>query len=343
MEPGDSPGFCATDMHTGRSQPLDQLSSGTKLQLLLAVRVAFVEMMEQGVRLPLVLDETLGNSDEDRARAFIDALIELSRDGRQIFYFTAQHDEVGKWEAALSGAPEISFKIINLAGVRGLADTSRLPLPAAAPAPPPVPAPDGMTRQQYAALLGVPAPDWRGENMGGTHLWHAIDDLSLLHRLLTMHISTWGALKNFLDVGGARLFDDAQPALVRARAAGAALEEMARLRRIGRGKPVTRDVLLDLEVSKTAYIDRVCELAATLNGDAKALIASLQNKEIKGFREATFQKLRDDLESDGYLDPRVPLDNEQILHETLSACAQNVAAGRLTADRVEELLASMPT
>ena len=39
-----------------------QLSSATRVQLMLAVRVAFVESQERRVALPLLLDETLGTA-----------------------------------------------------------------------------------------------------------------------------------------------------------------------------------------------------------------------------------------------------------------------------------------
>ena len=93
------PEFTAVDQVERRGRSLDQLSSGTRVQLLLAVRIAFVEQQEQGVKLPLLLDEVLGNSDDERARAIMEAVVELSREGRQIFYFTAQMDEVARWRA----------------------------------------------------------------------------------------------------------------------------------------------------------------------------------------------------------------------------------------------------
>ena len=53
------PSFRAFDTSRCEGLALDELSSGTRLQLLLAVRVAFVEQQEQGVKVPpLVLDET---------------------------------------------------------------------------------------------------------------------------------------------------------------------------------------------------------------------------------------------------------------------------------------------
>jgi uncharacterized protein YhaN len=54
--------FRAVHVPTGSGHALAELSSATRVQLLLAVRVAFVESQEQGVRLPLVLDEVLGRA-----------------------------------------------------------------------------------------------------------------------------------------------------------------------------------------------------------------------------------------------------------------------------------------
>jgi DNA repair exonuclease SbcCD ATPase subunit len=110
----DAPTFRAFDVHRGVGQSLETLSSGTQVQLQLAVRVAFVESQEDDTHIPLILDEALGTSDDHRSRAIIDAVIALSKRGRQIFYFTAQSDEAGKWVAALEQAA-VPHCIIDLA------------------------------------------------------------------------------------------------------------------------------------------------------------------------------------------------------------------------------------
>src|SRR5690606_25685238 len=128
---------------------------GTRVQLLLAVRVAFVETQEQGARLPLVFDEVLANSDDDRAQAAIEAVMALARAGRQVFYLTAQWDEVSRWQRALDGAG-LDHRFIDLAEVRRLAAAGRRPLPAMGPARLAPPAPGGCTYQEYGQLLQVP-------------------------------------------------------------------------------------------------------------------------------------------------------------------------------------------
>ena len=88
--------FRARDHHRKRDFDLSELSSATRVQLLLSVRLAFVETQETNYRLPITLDETLANSDDQRAQAIIQTMSSLAAD-RQIFYFTAQQDEVDKW------------------------------------------------------------------------------------------------------------------------------------------------------------------------------------------------------------------------------------------------------
>jgi energy-coupling factor transporter ATP-binding protein EcfA2 len=89
--------FRARDNQRKRDFDLTKLSSATRVQLLLSVRLAFVETQEINYRLPLTLDETLANSDDQRAQAIITTMSTLAAD-RQIFYFTAQEDEVSKWK-----------------------------------------------------------------------------------------------------------------------------------------------------------------------------------------------------------------------------------------------------
>ncbi len=89
--------FGARDNQLERDFDLTKLSSATRVQLLLSVRLAFVETQETSYRLPLTLDETLANSDDPRAQAIIKTMSTLAAN-RQIFYFTAQEDEVNKWK-----------------------------------------------------------------------------------------------------------------------------------------------------------------------------------------------------------------------------------------------------
>src|SRR5690606_26676516 len=144
FDDGAPPAFRAYDTVTGEGLGLDLLSSATRVQLLLAVRLAFVERQETGVKLPLLLDETLGNSDDARAEAIMDAVLTLAEEGRQIFYFTAQPDEVGKWKGIVERRGRVRATFVDLVAARRLEDEAKM-LPVVDPPVARVPVPEGRT------------------------------------------------------------------------------------------------------------------------------------------------------------------------------------------------------
>ncbi|MCA1746221.1 MAG: hypothetical protein LC655_00885, partial [Bacteroidales bacterium] len=109
-------GFRAYDNAQNIGKELEELSTGTRIQLLLSVRLAYIEQQEEGVKLPVLADELLANCDDIRAAAIIEALIEISKEGRQVFYFTAQTDEVAKWRYFLEREKQVEHKIFELTG-----------------------------------------------------------------------------------------------------------------------------------------------------------------------------------------------------------------------------------
>ncbi|MCA9317115.1 MAG: hypothetical protein KDB73_16625, partial [Planctomycetes bacterium] len=66
------------------------MSDGTREQLFLALRLASLEQhLESGDRIPLIVDDILLRSDDERSRAILDALADLSRK-TQVLFFTHQ-------------------------------------------------------------------------------------------------------------------------------------------------------------------------------------------------------------------------------------------------------------
>lgn len=65
----ESPVFRAFDTVKNLGLAIDELSRGTRIQLLLAVRLAFASKAEHGTKLPFILDEVLSSSDPMRFRA----------------------------------------------------------------------------------------------------------------------------------------------------------------------------------------------------------------------------------------------------------------------------------
>ncbi len=106
---GRQPVFKAYDSRLDQILSLDEISTGTRVQLLLAIRLAYIETQENQIKLPVLADELLANSDDERSEAIIRSLVEVSRN-RQLFYFTAQAEEVSKWEEYLKKCSDIEWK-----------------------------------------------------------------------------------------------------------------------------------------------------------------------------------------------------------------------------------------
>ena len=79
------------------------LSRGTREQLYLALRFAFVESYKGARGLPVIMDEVLVNFDEVRARKTVESMKRLGS-FRQIFYFTCHKSTVELMKEALPGA-----------------------------------------------------------------------------------------------------------------------------------------------------------------------------------------------------------------------------------------------
>lgn len=334
------PEFTAFDRIDRQERRLEELSSGTRVQLLLSVRVAFVEQQEQGVRLPLLLDEVLGNSDDERARAIMEAAVELAREGRQIFYFTAQGDEVARWrgiasEGLLAG---IEFREIDLAEVRGA--ERRLVIPPAIPFSRRLPPhPGGDDHARYGRRLGVPRLDRTQAEVTALHLWYLLDDPKTLHRLLSLGPERWGPLRALVRNGGRALVDErlARELEAKGRVAEAFLEAVG----VGVGRRVDRVALEESGAVGTTFLDRVDDLARSLEGNAARIMEALEAGAVPRFGTKRKQALRSFFEEGGYLPQQAPLSREEIRQFVLSRAAGDLARGTITIDQLEGLLARL--
>lgn len=83
------------------SYHVDQLSSGTREQLFLAIRLALIDdFLRRGVELPIVLDDLFVNFDQQRTEAAVQTVIDYAADGRQLLLFTCHQHLVRLFEAA---------------------------------------------------------------------------------------------------------------------------------------------------------------------------------------------------------------------------------------------------
>ena len=330
--------FRALDNTTGRGHSLDELSSGSRVQLLLAVRVAFVETQEQGHRLPLFLDEVLGTSDDERAKAVIEAVIRLSA-SRQVFYFTAQRDEVAKWRSALQESG-VEHAIVDLAQVRGLPSVPHAawdldPLPEELLRP--VAEPGTHSHASYGEILRPP-PLRLDAGAGAAHLWYLVHDTEALYALLSRGIRTWGQYRSLIENGAPILPAAHREVCDRAAALGRALHVLCEQAAIGRGRPVDREVLVRSGAVSDTMLDRVHEAAQQCSGNAIALIDALERGDVPRFLRARTDELREFLRAEGYLDDRPRLSSERIRHAMAAAVAPELEARTLGLGELNELM-----
>ena len=306
--------FTAYDTILKLEQPLSELSTGTRVQLLLAVRLAFIDKQEDTIKLPLLADELLANSDDERASAIIQALIEISREGRQIFYFTAQDDEVKKWYSFLKSESDIHFTHIALPGESGetLSDNISEILPEDIKFSYSAPPPEGKSHEKYGEALAVPSFSLLTDDIASLHLWYLINDVNLLYRCLQKGIRQWGPLQSFVQNNGriSGLDNDTWQIICNK---AELLDRFKELYAIGRPKPIGRDVLLQSGVISDTFIDAVAEKAAELNGNPEQLILALRNGEVPGFRKAKTEELADFFIANNFIDENEPMSMDDIL------------------------------
>jgi uncharacterized protein YhaN len=104
------------DDREGQCLTVDVLSSGTREQLFLALRLALASSFaRRGVELPLVLDDVLVNFDVTRARAAALVLRDFAKDGHQVLLFTC-HEHIAKLfrniKAEVRNLPERMLDVI---------------------------------------------------------------------------------------------------------------------------------------------------------------------------------------------------------------------------------------
>lgn len=326
VEQSDPPSFRVVDTLHGEGKSLDELSAGTRIQVLLAVRLAFCQQGEEHVRVPLFMDETLANADDRRARTIINSVLNLSKDGRQVFYFTAQGDEVAKWQSVAEERDE-SIKTFDLREHtdRDLDGSVRIPeMSEVQSEDEHIPEPSGHDHESYGQALDIPPLDPR-DGVGSAHLWYLVEDVDTLAHLLEGGIRRWGPLETLMDHGVEVVDSDSgRPAIRRARQRARAVEAFVEQWQIGRNKRVHRPELRASGAVSEHFIDEVTDLAESCGGDPEELVKRLRDGEVSGFRTNKMDELEEFLVREGYIDTEEPLDPELIRAAMRSAVDEEV-------------------
>ena len=307
--------FLAYDTNAQQGQALEELSTGTRLQLLLSVRLAFIETRENYLRLPLLADELLANSDDVRSGSIMQALIAFSENGRQVFYFTAQEDEVAKWKLKLQDHAAISSKIFRLQN--RLYTGGRKPEEKVTDSLPrfentELPSPSGLNHYEYGRAINVPAFSILQDRPERLHLWYLITDTKLLYDCLRKNINSWGQLSSYFEHGG-RIEGFTESTVEALQNKMKLLSRFRKLYHKGRPRPIDMRTLDDSGVISPAFREKVYKKLAANHGDPAKLLESLQNKEIPGFRSSKTEELEAFLKEESYIDDLAPLPMEEIM------------------------------
>ncbi len=327
------PVFKAKDTVLDESLHLSELSTGTRVQLILAVRLAFIEHNESMISLPLLADELLANSDNARAKAIIETLTTISKEGRQVFYFTAQADEASKWKSILDNQSDITYEFIPI-------DKENTEIPAFPDINTSktldltynVPSPNGKNHSQYAKDINPVTFDLLCDTTKKLHLWYIIEDTELLYRCLNKGIQYWEQLQNFLNYKGQieGLTDEIKQEL---RDKVTIIDAFIEAYRIGRSKPIDRSILIASDTISDKFIDKVDSLLKSLNGDPEKLISALKTRQVAWLQNKYIDALNDYLETEEYIDNAEPLPLNEIQNQ-MAAVISNIDITKALAERL---------
>ena len=316
--------FTAQDLRQNARRDLKQLSSGTRMQLLLALRLAWIEAQEQGGEsLPLFLDEALTTSDEDRFAVMAKSLEQLARNGgRQIFYLSARRHECALWKQSTGNEPPV----IDLA-------ETRFPREAHPPQdydivlPPSLPSPEGRDPETYASVLGVPLVNPRLDP-GAIHLFYLLrDNLDLLYELIKeWRITSLGQLETLLGSNAVSAAVTDTGVRDRLRQRCGVVHIWTKLWRQGRGRPVDRIALEQSGAVSETFIGRVTDLSEEIKGDGAVLVQALRDGRAPRFQSGKIEELERWLADEGYTDEEEILPAEERRRLALQQAMSNADA-----------------
>ena len=329
-------GFVATDLRDQRRLALDQLSDATRMQLLLAARLAWLEQAEgDGPSLPLFLDEVLSTTDPERFAAVAGVLLDLGAAGRQIIYATADRDELRAWQRLAAERDGGTLQLRDLDGPRAPTswpvDCPATPTPVAAP--PPL---DGKDATTYAEALGL-VPPTRRDAPASWHLIHLLgEDLPALRRLLEAGITTVGQLLELERSGLAVIpLEPARRRRVVARAQ--LLVEVVSLDAIGRNRPITWDDVAATAAVTASFDVRARALVAEHGADAGAWLDAFAA--LPRVNQARVDVARAALVERGLISEDEVLGVDELVMRTAAACAAAVDEGLVTVGEVRAMTA----
>lgn len=303
--------MAALDAQTGQAVPLGHLSRGTRMQLLLALKISFAELTETGDKLPLIFDEVLANTDLTRFREVAHSMAELALDGRQLFYLTCQEPDASLVQDVFRSAGGGTVSVLRLDhGKPGTwpLHNSLLPI---------VPEPDTLSYDEYARLLEPTHVEF-GMPPGEIHPAWVLTETVTLHKLMEAGLDSVGKAV----AAGKSVLDPVEYAELERAAAIAEFVLAAHSR--GRSAVLTRKNLEDSPVGRSKFFEEAWVLSEKYGNSPVALLSALRAKEVPGFRTALVDELEAFFAQRGVTSAELPLSKDEIWVQLLASFDQDV-------------------
>ena len=309
-------GLFARDVVKGMNLTLDQLSSATRVQLLFSIRMACIELQEAATRIayPIFLDEVLANSDSARARAIASAIHEIAKT-RQVFYFTAQHEEVEKLSESSVEGEQISS--IHLSSVGELEALSKHPSPRYEEELLTIPKPVA-DYNQYAELCKAAGPE----------LWKPVSQLHTWFLCMNSDELYWFLQKGYAQIGQAAFGMDNRadvkslpsniPSPKELAARVSYLQRAQAYAQTGRCKILSPAALQadDIPVNtKADYWSKTVAFVQEQTVSGNDVLEAIEKKQLTGFREPAKTNFTQWLLAHEFASEEAPLSRQEILEK----------------------------
>lgn len=319
----DQPRLVAIDQTSQKRQSIEELSDGTRTQLLLSARIAFAKEAEQGTPFPLFLDEALDQSDPERTNAIVRSLGRVARDqNRQIFYLTSDPSDLVRIQQALAEEKCAKAIEIDLGAIRAASGAVGEPSSLYVAPRPRTPEPGSLSAEDYGVLINA-TPFDPSTHHSNQHLFHVLwDQLSYLHEMLAIGIVSVGQWQSIAASDFAKHSNSQTVDLLQVGYRVDLLRVFCDLWQQGRGIPVDRDVLIESNAVSDTYLDGLAEIVDEVNYDAEALIDVIKirtDHRLSGFRTKKGEELEQYLLDKGHIDEKPTLTEESLLPLALAA------------------------
>lgn len=325
--------FEAIETATGERKTLEELSRGTRMQLLLAVRLAFALKNESpDLLIPLFLDEVLASTDPERFDAVTSALSQLAASGRQIFYFTCNPEDAWRWQKW-----DREARLIDLRKIQKEQAFLLAPVTPTEGSFSPLSQPLEKELDVYAHEIEIPSLS-QEQPPEMASIYYLVDSSEDLYRFLSWGIATCGNWQHS-DPHQYKTLLPPETTL-RMHHRFRFLHRFLSLRKQGMAKKITRECLEASGLS-SIFVDRLWDLAQEVHGDAEMLMEVIEQKKderTKGLRQKSVAQLKDHLFKEGYLILEKMLTDDEIRRELLPLAAEIKQVGALEENKIKSYL-----